>query len=107
MGESVGWLLENHRCGDGSGSLNGDDGQMSYQEHETVREVRYVGTCGSPLFWGVVLVAVGIAGLLPYHLSRYVWPAVAVVAGLWLLFGPLDWRWGYRRGPFDDRYDRM
>ena len=65
---------------------------MSYpQQQPTTREVRYVSCC-SPVFWGVVLVLIGVAALLPYDLSRYVWPAVAIVTGLWLLFGPLDWR---------------
>ncbi len=64
---------------------------MSYPEQQTIREVRYVSSC-SPVFWGVVLVLIGVVALLPYELSRYAWPAVAIVTGLWLLFGPLDWR---------------
>lgn len=79
---------------------------MSNPERETIREVRYVSCC-SPVFWGVVLVLIGVVGLLPNDLSRYAWPTVALVAGLWLLFGPLDWR---RERPYprhEDPYDRM
>ena len=78
---------------------------MSYPERQTIREIRYVSCCGSPVLWGVVLVLIGVAALLPYDISRYTWPIVAIVAGVWLLFGPLDWRRPYRR--FDDSSDRM
>ena len=77
---------------------------MSYPERETIGEVWYVSCCGSPVFWGVVLVLIGVAALLPYDLSRYVWPAVAIVAGVWLLFGPLDRPRRYRR--FEDPLQR-
>ena len=80
---------------------------MSYPEPQTIREVRYVATCCSPVFWGVVLVLIGVVALLPYDLSRYAWPIVAIVAGLWLLFGPLDWRWERPYGRFEDPSDRM
>ena len=80
---------------------------MSYpQQQPTTSEVRYVSRC-SPVFWGVVLVLIGIAALLPYDLSRYVWPAVAFVTGLWLLFGPLDRRREGLNRRFDDPSNRM
>ncbi len=69
-------------------------------------KVRYVSCC-SPVFWGVVLVLIGFAALLPDDLSRYVWPAVAIVTGLWLLFGPLDWRRERLNRRFDDPSNRM
>jgi dolichol kinase len=53
------------------------------------------------VFWGVVLVLIGAAALLPHDLSRYVWPIVDIGAGAWLLFGPLYWYW---ERPYD-RYD--
>ncbi len=80
---------------------------MSYPEQQTIREVRYVSCYGSAVFWGVVLVLIGVTALLPYDLSRYVWPAVAIVAGIWLLFGPLDRRRNRGYGPFDDPSNRM
>ncbi len=68
---------------------------MSYsQEDREIREVRFVSACW--VFWGVVLLAVGVSALLPYHLSQYVWPAVAIGAGVWLIFGQWDW---YREQP--------
>ncbi|MCH7901220.1 MAG: hypothetical protein IH818_09925 [Acidobacteria bacterium] len=76
---------------------------MSYPESQTIKEVRYVSCCGSAGFWGVLLVLIGVAALLPYDLSRYVWPTVAIAAGVWLLFGPLDWPRRYRH--FDDPFD--
>ena len=68
---------------------------MSYPERQRVREVRFVSMCGSPVFWGIVLLTVGVFGLLP-HVSRYVWPIIAIAAGAWLLFGPFVW---YREQP--------
>ncbi len=80
---------------------------MSYpQPQPTISEVRHVSCC-SPVFWGVVLVLVGVAALLPYDLSRYVWPAVAIVTGLWLLFGPLDRRREGLNRRFDDPSNPM
>ena len=80
---------------------------MSHPERETIREVRYVSACGSAVFWGLVLVLIGVVALLPHHLSRYAWPAVAIVGGLWLLLSPLYWRRDrvYRR--FEYPFDRM
>ncbi len=43
---------------------------MSDPERETIREVRYV-SWGSPVFWGVVLVLIGLAALLPQDFSRF------------------------------------
>ena len=79
---------------------------MSYPERQTIREVRYVNCC-SPVLWGVVLVLIGVVALLPYDLSRYAWPIVAIVAGVWLLFGPLDWPRERRYGRSEDPSDRM
>jgi len=78
---------------------------VSYPERQTIREVRYVSCCGSPAFWGVVLVLIGVVALLPDDLSRYAWSAVAIVAGVWLLIGPFDRQRPY--GRFDDPSDRM
>lgn len=72
------------------------------QQQQTIREVRYVRS-RSPIFWGAVLVLVGVVALLPDDLSRYAWPAVAIVSGLWLLFGPLD----RRREGFEDPSNRI
>ena len=80
---------------------------MSYpQQQPTIREVRHVSSC-SPVFWGVVLVLVGVVALLPDDFSRYAWPAVAIVTGLWLLFGPLDRRRERLNRRFDDPSNRM
>lgn len=43
---------------------------MSDPERETIREVRYV-SWGSPVSWGVVLVLIGLAALLPQDFSRF------------------------------------
>ena len=43
---------------------------MSDAERETIREVRYV-SWGSPVFWGVVLVLIGLAALLPQDFSGF------------------------------------
>ncbi len=80
---------------------------MSYPEREGIREVRFVNMWCAPGFWGLVLLAVGIVGLLPEDLSRYVWPTVAIAAGAWLLFGPFA---GYRERPrrqYEDAVERF
>lgn len=43
---------------------------MSDPERDTIREVRYV-SWGSPVSWGVVLVLIGLAALLPQDFSRF------------------------------------
>ncbi len=67
---------------------------MSYPGRQQIKEVRFFSMRG--VFWGVVLIAIGVSALLPDSLSRYVWPAVAIGAGAWLLFGQWDW---YREQP--------
>ena len=81
---------------------------MTDLERQTIREVRYVDTCGwwSPVVCGVALVAIGVVTLLPDDLSRYMGPAVAIVAGLWLIFGRLGWRREVPYGRIEDPFDR-
>lgn len=79
---------------------------MSYnQENAETREVRFVSACS--VFWGVVLLVVGVAALLPYHISHYVWPAVAIAGGAWLLFGPAYWYWEQPTSPYQEPADRF
>ena len=75
------------------------------QEDREIREVRFVSACS--VFWGVVLLAVGVSALLPYHLSQYVWPAVAIAGGVWFLFGPAYWYWEQPRSPYREPADRI
>ena len=79
---------------------------MSYdQENREVREAQYVSACA--VFWGVVLLVVGVSALLPYHISHYVWPAVAIAAGAWLLSGPFFWYWEQPSSPYQQPTDRI
>ncbi len=63
--------------------------------------------CVSPVFWGVVLLAIGFFGILPNDLTRYAWPAVAIAAGAWLLLGPLGWYQERPSSPYDEPADRL
>ncbi len=53
---------------------------MSHPERETIRKVRYV-SWGSPVFWGVVLVLIGVAALLPHDSIRHGFFGVGGVEG--------------------------
>jgi len=64
---------------------------VSYPQQQTAREIRSI-SCFPSAVWGAVLVLSGIVALLPEDLSRYAWSAVAIVAGLWLLAGPVERR---------------
>ncbi len=78
---------------------------MSYPDRQEIREVRFVSM--RAVFWGVVLIAIGVAALLPDSLSRYVWPAVAIGAGAWLLFGQWDWYREQPRRQYQEPADRI
>ena len=78
---------------------------MSYPGREQIREVRFVSACS--VFWGVVLLAIGVSALLPYHISHYVWPAVAIAGGAWLLFGPFYSYRGRPRRHYQEPADRI
>ncbi len=81
---------------------------MSYPEgpqNKEIRESPSLCVCG--VFWGVVLIAIGVFALLPGSPSRYVWPAVAIGAGAWLLFGQWDWYRKRPRNPYQEPANRI
>lgn len=64
---------------------------MNDQDRDRIEEIYFVSMCSSPVFWGVVLLVIGVAWLMPGPVSHYVWPALAIAGGVALLFGPHYW----------------
>ena len=75
------------------------------QENSEITEVRFVSACS--VFWGLVLLVVGVSALLPYHVSHYVWPALAIAGGAWLLSGPFFWNWDRPSSRYQEPADRI
>ena len=75
------------------------------QENSEITEVRFVSACS--VFWGVVLLVIGVSALLPYHVSHYVWPALAIAGGAWLLSRPLYWNSDDPSSPNQEPADRI
>ncbi len=53
-----------------------------------------------------MLLVVGVSALLPY-LSHYVWPALAIAGGAWLLLGPPYWYWEQPSSPYQEPAERL